>query len=277
MVAPQVPGLPRVRCVAQAAHQHAGYRLSSDGRQGQHFSVFQYTLRGYGLFHNTAGSHTIKAGQGFLCHVDEPGVCYQYPPGQRDPWEFLFITWYGLDETVDYLSAQDPVFNLDVDAPIIKELLAWERFQSTEVHLSAGQSAQLVQHLLSVLVDSREERASPQADDLSQRFLQFLQTEHIFSHTVNSLARYFSVSREHLSRHISLHTGKTVSEHLLRRRIQLIATYLVQSDLSVTAIAEQCGYHDASHLARQFRQVIGMSPKAYRQAARHSNDWVQPL
>ena len=44
----------------------------------------------------------------------------------------------------------------------------------------------------------------------------------------------------------------------------LLAVELVRSGKSVTEIAQQAGYDNASKFARAFRDVIGVSPNEYR-------------
>ncbi len=60
-------------------------------------------------------------------------------------------------------------------------------------------------------------------------------------------------------------TGKTPTEFLTETRISH-ACYLIdvyKDSLSLTEIAEKCGYTDYVYFSRRFKQVIGISPKEY--------------
>ena len=59
---------------------------------------------------------------------------------------------------------------------------------------------------------------------------------------------------------------------MTRLRIGRAATLLARTDQQMSAIAEQCGFHDAAHLARKFRQTAGTTPSAYRRDFRSRGD-----
>ena len=271
-----VPGLPQVGCVARAVVRDAGYRVSSHLRQAQEHAVFQYTLSGRGVFHNAFGSHEVKAGQGFLCMVNEPGVRYQYPQGATEPWDFVFITWTGMQEVTAHLTQQGPIFFVEPKHRLIQELLQWQRYQNAPVSLSSGSSARLAQLTINTLVDSQTLSSGGIYDDLTQKFLQMLRQEIGIVDQVDGVATALGVSREHLSRTVKAQTGVTVREHLQRRRVQVACELLQTQELSVSEVARESGFHDGSHLARLFRKYMGMTPHAYKMALLKGNDWTDP-
>ena len=64
--------------------------------------------------------------------------------------------------------------------------------------------------------------------------------------------------------------GLSPAEAFLRLRLARVRRLLEGSAQSVTAIAAETGFCDASHLGRTFRSREGMSPEAWRRAAAES-------
>jgi len=58
--------------------------------------------------------------------------------------------------------------------------------------------------------------------------------------------------------------GVTPHQYVIRRRIERAKKLLKYSDLKIVEIALACGFANQSHLSRHFRNLVGTSPKAYR-------------
>ncbi|WP_321363773.1 helix-turn-helix domain-containing protein [uncultured Celeribacter sp.] len=72
------------------------------------------------------------------------------------------------------------------------------------------------------------------------------------------------VSESQLQRLFKRSTGLSISSYVTRIRVGRATTLLAQTDLPMAAIAERCGFHDAAHLARKFRERTGRTPTKYR-------------
>jgi AraC-like DNA-binding protein len=55
---------------------------------------------------------------------------------------------------------------------------------------------------------------------------------------------------------------------VIRRRVELAAKYMLQTDMSLSDIALECGLADQAHLCKHFRVVTGETPAAWRRAKR---------
>ncbi|WP_141724680.1 helix-turn-helix transcriptional regulator, partial [Streptomyces niveus] len=78
------------------------------------------------------------------------------------------------------------------------------------------------------------------------------------------LARAAGVSESTLCRICRRELGVSPVEGLERLRLARAEPLLWLSNLSLRAIAVQCGFADAYHFSRRFRAVHGMSPSAFR-------------
>lgn len=54
-------------------------------------------------------------------------------------------------------------------------------------------------------------------------------------------------------------------KHIMRVRIRAASVRLTTTNDTIAAIALDCGFYDHSHFTRNFRKVMGTSPKDYRQ------------
>jgi len=72
----------------------------------------------------------------------------------------------------------------------------------------------------------------------------------------------------HFLRVFSAVVGTTPHQYLVRARLRKAAQALVGTETSITEIALDVGFGDVSHFVRSFRRAAGVSPRAFRQAAR---------
>ena len=82
--------------------------------------------------------------------------------------------------------------------------------------------------------------------------------------TLSEVAAHFAVSPSHLSRVFHQETGFGLREYLVHYRIRQACDLLLNSDLSVTQIADQCGFSDSNYFGDAFKKATGLSPREYR-------------
>lgn len=80
------------------------------------------------------------------------------------------------------------------------------------------------------------------------------------------LAREAAMSERTFLRQFRAATGFSPIDYLLRSRIRRAAELLSRGGmrLSLTEIAGRCGFEDSNYFSRQFRRLLGVSPRAYR-------------
>jgi len=82
---------------------------------------------------------------------------------------------------------------------------------------------------------------------------------------VEDLAATHNVSARTIHRAFAI-TGDTMTSVVRARRLAAVRDDVVNTNLTIAAIAYRWGYYDASHLGREFRRHFGASPGEYRQA-----------
>ena len=93
--------------------------------------------------------------------------------------------------------------------------------------------------------------------------------------TLASLARDAGLSPYHFLRVFSRAVGVTPHQYLVRSRLRHAARMLAAGQSSVTAVAYDSGFGDVSNFVRTFHRAAGMSPRAFRRAARGDRKILQ--
>ncbi|MBQ4086218.1 MAG: helix-turn-helix domain-containing protein [Clostridia bacterium] len=89
-------------------------------------------------------------------------------------------------------------------------------------------------------------------------------TENISRSVSNAdLAQLVHVSESQLIRLFQQRMGTTPHQYLLRLRLNAAQYYLASTDLTLSQIAQQCGFTDASALTNRFRKAFGYTPREY--------------
>jgi len=83
-----------------------------------------------------------------------------------------------------------------------------------------------------------------------------------------TLAGVAGVSIHHFARGFKQSAGVTPHHYLTQKRVERAQDLLAHTDLSLSEIAYAVGFSDQSHLARHFRQMLGVTPGQFRWAQR---------
>lgn len=96
--------------------------------------------------------------------------------------------------------------------------------------------------------------------------VEYMQSHFVEDLSLDQLAAKANVSRGHFVRLFRQSLGMSPKQFIMQRRLDLARQLLLTSDraYSILQIAQQCGFCDQSHLAREFRQVYGVTPAAFR-------------
>ena len=86
--------------------------------------------------------------------------------------------------------------------------------------------------------------------------------------SLTAISERFGISASYMSRLFKAICGESISDYIVRVRIEAAHTLLAQTSLSISAIAELLNFTDASHLSHAFQKQTGMPPSVYRKRQR---------
>ena len=81
---------------------------------------------------------------------------------------------------------------------------------------------------------------------------------------VDQVLKEVPLSRRSLEKRFMLTTGYPVYEYIYNQRIEKFTQKLLETDLTIFEIALDLGLTDSKNIARQFKQVKGLTPMEYR-------------
>lgn len=92
---------------------------------------------------------------------------------------------------------------------------------------------------------------------------------------LDGAAREAGLSSFHFLRLFARVLGVTPHQYLVRSRLRRAARLLAGGDRSITEVAFDVGFGDLSNFVRTFHRAAGLSPRAFRQAARGERKILQ--
>jgi LacI family transcriptional regulator len=111
-----------------------------------------------------------------------------------------------------------------------------------------------------------ERESSMRASSGVARALAYLRSHPESSITAGELARLVGMSRRSLETAMKLATGSSPGRTLQQRRRMRAEQLLQQTDLSIAAVGEACGYREGAVFSTAFRRWTGQSPREFRRS-----------
>jgi len=197
------------------------------------------------------------------------------------PSEEARLAWLGFDFEGKPPAWCNRAISLEDDAA---EIASYFDAISREHHLSDTRSHMRINLALQSLLLLLERRAEGSPDSPSIRStLNSRQTRtvesaaHYFRNnlqhplSIAQVAAYHSLCPAHFSSLFRRHHAITPRGFLRQARLLRSAELLAESDLTLKEIAAQCGFVDAAHLCKSFKQEHRIAPGLYRQRMRESH------
>lgn len=96
------------------------------------------------------------------------------------------------------------------------------------------------------------------------RLEDILRSDYSETLSLTYLSRELSIHPVHLSRSFSRYFYCTLGEYVRKVRVERSLALMSGGDRSLTDIASTCGFSDQSHFTRSFKEIMGVTPSAYR-------------
>jgi AraC-like DNA-binding protein len=249
-----------------AAAGHAMQR--SPGEHEDHLLL--YCVQGRASLHVDGAEQLVSPG---MIAVLPAGIPHAYQADSQEPWSLYWV----------HLGGQGMAAFL---APLLEgrrwrllrpglppALLAdWRGllemsspgFEATALQLAAARLRQLLLHLAWLGQHSQQARSRLDVTGL-QRFMQQHLDESL---SLEQLAAVAGMEKFHFAKTFRRLVGQAPLQHFQHLRMARACEWLDAGEEGIAVIAQRLGYDDAPYFSRQFRQVIGMSPRAYRELKR---------
>lgn len=229
--------------------------------------VLLNTLDGEGVFRSATGTR-VAAPPGSVTVVPA-GSSHEFWPRPGGSWRFQFAQFRPRPDWLSLLSWPEPVagvlqLRLDRDAQARIECCLGDAIagmRTVDKHRNLLAMNRLEQALL--WCDAHNP-AAPRIDVRIQRALQLIEDDIAGPLDVHRLARECALSPSRFAHLFREQLETTPQRYIERRRMELAATLLYMTTLSIGEIAARVGYPNALYFSTRFRRALGTSPTAHR-------------
>ena len=117
---------------------------------------------------------------------------------------------------------------------------------------------------MSRMPDEEKMEESGRLINMISRSLDYISQHYMENIRIKDMADYCNISEAHFRRVFTAYMHKGPLEYINMVRIQAACDYLRTSEYSVADIAHKCGFSTNSTFNRNFRQIMGVNPVAWR-------------
>mgnify|MGYP000070732755 CR=1 FL=1 len=149
-------------------------------------------------------------------------------------------------------------------SPIVAELMqkhslgvVWNSLEETIVQIGL-----MYNQAIEILKKARDVRNKLDIGEV----LAYINRHYTESITLDSLAIYYHISKEHLSRAFKTFSGDTITDYINRKRMEKAKELIVEHKLTIKHVAELMGYSDIAYFYRVFKKHYGLAPGELRKA-----------
>lgn len=237
-----------------------------------YFSELFYVVDGEGTFCVEDENFSIRRND---LVVVNPNIVHTEYSSQKHPLEYIVLGVEHLCfEKKD--SSQYLVFHSPEKEEEKKDIDFYFRTIHREMSREQEKYAQVCGYLLGALIILLMRRTGEKAEFLPtehasrecSRVRRFIDYNYKNEITLDTLAGIAGLNRYYFSHVFTKYYGQSPMNYLNRRRITASQELLASTDMTIAAIASQCGFSSQSYYAQSFKKTCGQSPAQYRKSRR---------
>ncbi|MGE4549278.1 MAG: AraC family transcriptional regulator [Intestinibacillus sp.] len=260
--------MPRLLNFFNIEHENGWLPRAMHAHDGR--AELVYIAEGHGI--HRIGDSTYHTGPGDVLIFNAETPHDERPKGE-EPLRFYScaitnLRLRGLRENWILPAALEPVLHMGAEKGRVEEL-----FGMLHNTLRRGgprayeQGRFLMISLLLEVLEYAQEHAVPRVDGeitLGQRIKQYIDENYLKNLTLTSISEYLGISPYYLSRLLKERTGYSPMQYIINRRMGEAQNLLIDTDDSITRVAERVGYDNPNYFNLLFKKNIGVTPGQYR-------------
>ena len=244
-----------------------------------------YVLDGCGIIETENQTHTMTKGD---LLIFGPGTKYRY----HTPKNFVKYVIVNFDYTIECSNITMPVAPMHLDDADEKKFISHVRFNdckelshpvfihkkldvAEKLHEIIRESSQKILYhesktssiFAEIIIDCVREVKLKYVGNSSARVNDIIRSIHKnYDKKISniSIGKEFGLHPNYISSLIKQYTGIPLHKYILYVRISHAIDMLDTGQLSITEVAEQCGFCDVFYFSRYFKQYMGISPNEYK-------------
>ncbi len=264
---PSEAGLSQAFYCTEAGLFYAGEHFSTARSDKDSYLLF-YTLRGAGFVEQDETLVRLQPGQALLINCRTPQRYYTDPDAALWHHYWIHLDGSGVAALEPFLLPDKKISPATVDGERITEL-----FEIAMKEMDHGTIDSLVQCglvLHEMLVQCLQGRFAQQALDNNRQVI-LQAARHLRHHYQEDIRLWQLLEEAHMSKSYFLrlfrnYIGTTPYNYLVNYRITKAKELLVLTNRTISEIAGEVGFGDASNFSTRFSEITGQSPLQYRKS-----------
>lgn len=226
---------------------------------GQFGYIAPFTMRSYGATPHWERPNVKESNSELIwLFIGEDGGsihCCRTSSGVHAISPIIFIPDGGLLQLIELFSCE-----LDQNsAGVSSRVLLWLIFERVRRRLLQGKA--ISQYTGEQQLQDARQKPTYSAAKRAQRYIDANLAQRL---TLEKVAHAVHVSRTTLALSFPKETGKTFTEYLTERRLELAQNLLKTTTLPMAEIASHCGFANPQYFSELFRRHCGVSPTEFR-------------
>lgn len=205
--------------------------------------------------------HTLREGD-FIHYLPNERQEYHFGSSQKSQGFFLHYTGNGIESILQELHFSGGVYHFPISQKIVGtfEEIVQEYQLAPPLHEQAKSAL-----LLSLLTQlARQINYGNLRSSKINEVIRLMQAHYMEDYNIDTYADYCSLSPGRFSHKFKEATGISPLQYFINIKLEKAKELLAFSDLNISEVAEQVGYHNPLYFSRQFSSHTGVSPNGYR-------------
>ena len=262
---------PLVKLVVLSGRRPAPFRA---GLHDHPFYELGFLVEGRCDWYLEEERHPLQAGDAILL---KPKTRHREVTSPGQDARFGWIGFEFTGAAPDWCHRAIPTATDFSEIMVYFEILAGEPhcYSHASSPIRLGLVAQSLLLLIARRAEGTLERPSPTRLDLNPRQVHCVESAaHYFrsnladSLSIAQVAAYHSLCPAHFTALFRRRYGKSPRTYLREARVARVAELLRTTDVGLKEIAAECGFLDAAHLCKAFKESEGVTPRTYRLQSR---------
>ncbi|OAS89101.1 MULTISPECIES: AraC family transcriptional regulator [Metabacillus] len=234
--------------------------------------IFQYTLSGTGKLEIEDQSYTLQKGQAFIVSI--PSNHRYYFSGGSEPWEYIFLTLYGLEaeKAWSYITKRTgPILDIPPDSPLINSIFnIYKETRKENVKDAYYASALSYRFLMELIRFTKNNTNQDVIPTNIKKAITFMEDYLDRDLTLEDISEESNLSRYYFSKIFKEQVKVTPMQYLTQLRIKKSTYLLLQTNKTINEIAIEVGFKNGNYFNKVFKKSLGVSAGEFRKDNGHN-------
>lgn len=255
--------------------QNKSYYFDNKARNYQGY-LFQYTLDGSGIYEYKGVKHKITKGKAFFLSFPEDSRYYYQPPEDNSKLSWMFYYIHCIGPAVEPFfrrirELSGPVIDLGPDNVLENIFYNFYNSLYSQKQIDHYMTSEWLYRFLIALLRNVEFPPTSRKSPHVSHAIEWIKRNYSKSVNLEEMCSEIGVTYPHIARLFYSEMGISPIQFLTQIRLEKSIELLLSTNLSINAIAVQCGFSTANYFTKVFKKAMYMTPSEYRRLNKTDN------